>query len=821
MPLEERIVLDGPGNTLSTALGAGLGPASGTFNYTTHLGDEATNDVDMYSFQATAGSRLTAKTSLPPTGTAVDTVLRLFDANAHELAFNDDFNLNVVDDHYSQFTFTFTVAGTYYVGVSGYPNYNYDPTAGGSGVDGDTGDYRLDLTMVSPANPLVPGIRGTVFNDMNHNGKRDPGEPGLAGITVYLDLNNNGHFDANEPSQVTDANGNYTFTNLQPGSYTVAEVVPAGSVQTFPQSNLVVSPNVNVSQSPGNQQEATIAVNPATPSQIFVASNDDSNFPGLFAAYSTDGGTTWTSRGMADGSDGLPQAYGDPQAAFDQFGNLFLTYTSVNIDNNNNVTFGIIVASSSNGGQSFLSSTTTLASGIDIDQSSVATGPGDSASAGSVWVTYRDTNTIYAAGARVTGLGSVGSFSTPEAAPNSSISGDFGSIAIGPNGQVLVCYQRSFTDGTSTIHASLDADGLGAGGLGARINITNSTVGVLRRIPAQMTTFGIDAEGNLAWDRSGGSHNGRVYLTYADAASVSSDDTNIFLRYSDDNGTTWSAPLRVNDDTGTNSQFLPAIAVDQTTGNVAISWFDARNSSTNAASRVFVSASTDGGVTFQPNVPVSAGISDAATSGETDFGYGGYMTLDFSNGRIQAVWADNSNGTGDNPGGTPGTSPFDIYTAHVDLSASAVAVPQKVFVGALQIVQEINFGNSVSGDPGLPPGTSSDNPSGLGSGDTNVATSTSASRTRTVNGAATVNAIPPGAETPRDTVTLKDSTTTLGTDALSGDRRADRLRALDLDSALVDGVFASQSRRRQSEWLERSWNADAALDSASTGIWSA
>ena len=30
---------------------------------------------------------------------------------------------------------------------------------------------------------------------------------------------------------------------------------------------------------------------------------------------------------------------------------------------------------------------------------------------------------------------------------------------------------------------------------------------------------GVDAEANLAWDRSGGPHNGRAYLLYTDAAS--------------------------------------------------------------------------------------------------------------------------------------------------------------------------------------------------------------------------------------------------------------------------------------------------------------
>src|SRR5205809_450640 len=75
-------------------------------------------------------------------------------------------------------------------------------------------------------------ICGYVFNDLNGNGIRDTGEPGLQGFTVFLDTNNNGLLDAGEPSTVTDANGNFSFTNLATGTYRVREVTPAGFMRT-------------------------------------------------------------------------------------------------------------------------------------------------------------------------------------------------------------------------------------------------------------------------------------------------------------------------------------------------------------------------------------------------------------------------------------------------------------------------------------------------------------------------------------------------------------------------------------------------------------
>ena len=47
----------------------------------------------------------------------------------------------------------------------------------------------------------------------------------------------------------------------------------------------------------------------------------------------------------------------------------------------------------------------------------------------------------------------------------------------------------------------------------------------------------------------------------------------------------WSAPVTVNDDKVHASQFLPRLAVDQTTGNVAISWYDTRNDASYSPAR--------------------------------------------------------------------------------------------------------------------------------------------------------------------------------------------------------------------------------------------
>ncbi|HVE66475.1 MAG TPA: SdrD B-like domain-containing protein [Thermoanaerobaculia bacterium] len=76
---------------------------------------------------------------------------------------------------------------------------------------------------------LGASVSGTKFNDANGNGSRDAGESGLAGVTIRL---------TSAGGQVTtatsDASGNFSFTGLAAGAYTVSEVVPTGFVQTAP-----------------------------------------------------------------------------------------------------------------------------------------------------------------------------------------------------------------------------------------------------------------------------------------------------------------------------------------------------------------------------------------------------------------------------------------------------------------------------------------------------------------------------------------------------------------------------------------------------------
>ncbi|MGA9364473.1 MAG: SdrD B-like domain-containing protein [Bacteroidota bacterium] len=77
-------------------------------------------------------------------------------------------------------------------------------------------------------------ITGVVFHDLNGNGVQDPGEPGLPGWTINL-------LGAATRSTTTNASGIYIFGFLNPGTYTVSEVLQTGWVQTAPPRTYTVT----------------------------------------------------------------------------------------------------------------------------------------------------------------------------------------------------------------------------------------------------------------------------------------------------------------------------------------------------------------------------------------------------------------------------------------------------------------------------------------------------------------------------------------------------------------------------------------------------
>jgi hypothetical protein len=419
--------------------------------------------------------------------------------------------------------------------------------------------------------------------------------------------------------------------------------------------------NFNVTAMPGNEAEDAIAVNPTNPQNVVAMSTLPDVVAGLAVGVTFDGGQTWSRRVIGAAGDPLGEICCDEQLAWDRFGNLWMTYLV-------NTSGDILVALSTDGGASFAKVGDIVTNG---DQPSIAVGPD------SVWIsyTYFPGTQIKAFGAPITGLGQFGSFSTPESVPSPHGNGDYGDTAVGPAGQVMVTYQNATNgQGGTNIYTAVDPDGLGPAGFGAGRLLAHSHIGGFDYIAAQPDRS-IDAEANLAWDQSGGAHNGRVYAIWTQETSNESDNTDVMLQHSDDDGTTWSPAVKLNDDQTVNSQYNPAIALDQSSGAVAVSWYDTRNDLGTGGSgdtngipnddfQIWATYSTNGGATFAPNFQVSDGTSNAVDA-DSFFDVGDYTHAAFVSGTFWPAWSDNSNSTGDNPDGT--LHELDLYTAKVSI----------------------------------------------------------------------------------------------------------------------------------------------------------
>ena len=86
----------------------------------------------------------------------------------------------------------------------------------------------IDLAYALTFEQIVPGsIHGFKYEDVNANSQYDPAvDQRVPGVTITLtgDVDGDGTIDT--VTTVTDANGEYGFTGLYPGTYTVEETVP-------------------------------------------------------------------------------------------------------------------------------------------------------------------------------------------------------------------------------------------------------------------------------------------------------------------------------------------------------------------------------------------------------------------------------------------------------------------------------------------------------------------------------------------------------------------------------------------------------------------
>jgi fimbrial isopeptide formation D2 family protein/uncharacterized repeat protein (TIGR01451 family) len=107
-------------------------------------------------------------------------------------------------------------------------------TVGSTGGSNSSTDTISTITIVPGANGVgynfgeirPASISGNVYVDLNTNGIKDGNDTGIANVTVTL-TGTDGQGNSVRSVATTDRLGNFSFTNLRPGTYTLTETQPA------------------------------------------------------------------------------------------------------------------------------------------------------------------------------------------------------------------------------------------------------------------------------------------------------------------------------------------------------------------------------------------------------------------------------------------------------------------------------------------------------------------------------------------------------------------------------------------------------------------
>ena len=127
--------------------------------------------------------------------------------------------------------------------------------------------------------------------------------------------------------------------------------------------------------------------------------------------------------------------------------------------------------------------------------------------------------------------------------------------------------------------------------------------------------------------------------------AASTCKTRVWFARSTDGGTTWSAPYMVNNQASLNDQFNQAIAVDETTGNIAMIYYDTVSDSTRKKTDIWYQVSTNDGVSFGAAQKITTAQTDETIAG-ADSGnqYGDYNSLSGYASVFFPSWTDRRSG---------------------------------------------------------------------------------------------------------------------------------------------------------------------------------
>jgi hypothetical protein len=464
---------------------------------------------------------------------------------------------------------------------------------------------------------------------------------------------------------------------------------PPRKIETSPrmisQFGLFTSYQANVDTNGNNilgdaANEPSISVDPTNLSKMVIAwrqfNSIQSDFRQSGWGYTTDAGIHWTFPGVLQNN----VFRSDPVTKSDEAGNFF--YLSLQSTQQESF-FCDDVWRSTNGGQSWTEQSPDQAGhGGDKEWFTIDTTNGTGHGfLYQFWTGFFACDT----GEFNRSIDSGVNWQTPINIPNSA---DTGTLDVDTNGNLFV------GGGGSPFYSIRSSNAQNGNQTPTFDRVTQVNMGG-DLIQGGINGIGLCGQTFLAVDRSGTATNNYVYMLASVLPTGAGSGTNVMFSRSTDGGQTFSAPIRINDDPNPQNKWhwFGTISVAPN-GRIDSVWYDTRNAANNIDSQLFYSYSTDGGLTWAPNIAVSNSFNPQAGFPNNQK-IGDYITIvsDNTGGNVAyaATFNVNPNAVGGHeqdvyyvrvfpsgggtPTPTPTASPTPTATATPTATPTATATP--------------------------------------------------------------------------------------------------------------------------------------------------
>jgi hypothetical protein len=382
-----------------------------------------------------------------------------------------------------------------------------------------------------------------------------------------------------------------------------------------------------------------IEVSPVNPNLLFASAvtlNTASGFMSEGVYVSTDGGNTWTGSDTCKGN--LIQNHGgDPAAVITPNGRFVITHIG-------SIFPGLYSHFSTDHGQTWSNAATI--SDIqteDKGQSSIDKDPA-SPYYGRLYASWVNIAFPYPVSFSYSSNEGDSWSSQKVINPNPPQRCSGGFVKTGPGGKVYVCWAAM----TNTSPFTEDYIGFASSTDGGNNWTVNQNIYDVNGVSGTLPSKGnirVNGLPQIEADETNGPRRGWLYIVTTEKnLAPAGSDHDIILHRSTDNGASWSAGIRVNQDALNNGkiQYFPNMAIDEQ-GAIDIIYYDDRNTTSDSA-EVMLARSTDGGDSWKEMLVSDHRFKPKPIYGGSSNYQGDHVALLASGNKLYALWMDDFSG---------------------------------------------------------------------------------------------------------------------------------------------------------------------------------